>query len=328
MTEEKLEKIHKKIRIIIFAIPGIVVLAGLYLAFFPVDTYRYYSTDPKSSKFEITKDSDSNNLSFGIFPAREYRYIDLKLYLKKSQKQNCQPGDAEVNLDRTYQAFLFPTGDPVDNEQQLHDILFDANKTKYPNGSLLHLKPTNQVFLISQGGKILFPGPEIFTAFGYSFDNLIDVEQSDIDQFPDADNKVFLWSIPHPDGTIFQAYPSHSIYLIYNGQKHQIASKELLNQVWPGNFSIPVGDYNPEQSLRCSIEDQAGSIDCHFDSSMIASAGRYYFFTVKFPEQCQIENVHPDKARVSFFSERSMTTVKDSLKTIAASVLNRYFYKQ
>jgi hypothetical protein len=328
MTEEKLEKFYKKVRIIIFAIPAIVVLAGLYLALFPVDSYYYYSNNQKLSKFGIDKNIDSNNLYFGIFPARSYRYINLSLNLKKSEKRNCQPSEAEVALDRTYRAFLLPVGDPIDNEQQLHDFLFDSNKTKYPNGSLLHLKPTNEVFLISRGKKILFPGPEIFTAFGYSFDDLVEVEQSDIDQFPDADDKVFLWSMMHPDGTTFQAYPSHSLFLVFDGKRHPISSKDLLNQIWAENFTIPVGDYRPDESLKCSIEDEASNIDCRFDSSLISSTGRYYFFTVKFPDQCQIENVHPDRARITFSSEKSMATVKDSLKTIVASILNRYFYKQ
>ena len=327
MTEEKLEKIYRLARIAIFAIPVLVVIFGLYLVLFPIDTYNFSPDNPKLSKFEITKNTGENRLSFGVFPLRNYRYIDLSLGLKKSEKANCQNSAPVVSLAKTYEAFLFPTADTISDENQLRDLLFDSNKTQYPNGSLLHLKPTNEVFLISRGKKILFPGPEILQAFGYSFDNLVDVEKSDIDQFPDADQKVYLWTMPHPDGTIFQAYPSHSLFLVFDGKKYPIAGKDLLNKVWPENFTIPVSDTGAENILKCATKNTASGISCQFDDSKLSSIGGYYFFTVDFPSNCQIENIHPGDSQIRFSSDRSFATVKDSLKNIAASALNRYFYK-
>ena len=225
MTEEKLEKIYRIIRVAIFFIPVLVVAVGAYLVFFPIDSYNFYPDNPKLSKFDISKNADTNALSFGVFPLRTYRYIDLSMNFKKSDKANCDSAAPDVTLAKTYQAFLNPTADTITSEDQLRSLLFEDNKTKFPNGSLLHLKPTNEVFLITHGKKILFPGPEILLAFGYSFDNLIDVEQSDIDQFPNADQKVFLWTMPHPDGTIFQAFPSHTLYLVSDGKKYPIAEQ-------------------------------------------------------------------------------------------------------
>jgi hypothetical protein len=327
MTEERLTKIYKYIRIVIFVIPVVVIIVGFYLVLFPVDSYSYYPNDQKLSKFDISKNTDSNEISFGVFPERSYRYIDLQMNFGKNISSNCLSG-ANVTLSRSYQAFLYPTADPITNSDQLKDILFEGNKTKYPNDSLLHLKPTNEVFLISHGKKILFPGPEIFTAFGYNFDNLVDVEQSDIDQYPNADQKVFLWTMPHPDGTIFQAYPSHSIYIIFNGEKHQIEDKNLLDAVWPGNYTIPVSDFDPENNLKCPVKSGTTQINCRFDSAMISDTGHYYYFSIKFPENCRVAEVFPAKSKIQFHSERSVATIKDSLKTIAASILTRYFYKQ
>lgn len=327
MTEEKLEKLYRILRVVIFAIPAIVVAAGIYLVLFPVDTYNFYPDNPKLSKFDIAKAADTNQLSFGVFPLRDYRFIELSMNFKKSEKGNCQNAKPEAALAKTYQAFLYPTADPITTEDQLRGFLFDANSTRYPNGSLLHLRPTNEVFLVSHGKKILFPGPDVLQAFGYSFDNLVEVEQSDIDQFPDADQKVYLWTMAHPDGTIFQAYPSHTLYLIFNGQKYPIADKALLDAVWPQNFSIPVNDYTPSDSLKCQPQKGGTGLSCQFDASKLPAIGRYYYFSVKFPENCSIEDVHPGNTQIRFFSERSMTTVKNSLKAIAASVLNRYFYK-
>lgn len=156
MTEEKLEKIYQIIRVAIFFIPVLVIAIGLYLVLFPVDTYNFYSDNPKLSKFDIAKNNDTNQLSFGVFPLRSYRYIELSMGLKKSEKENCQNSNPEITLSKTYQAFLYPTADTATTEDQLHNFLFDGNQTKYPNGSLLHLKPTNEVFLIRVTGKKFF----------------------------------------------------------------------------------------------------------------------------------------------------------------------------
>jgi hypothetical protein len=328
MNEEKIEKIYRTARIIIFSIPALAVLIGLYLILFPVDFYNFYPDDPKLSKFEISKNPDKNQLTFGVFPWRHFRYIDLTLNFKKSEKISCQKANPEVWLEKTYQAYLYPAAETITTPDQLRNFLFDSNKTKYPNGSLLHLKPTNEVFLISRGKKILFPGPEIFTAFGYSFDNLTEVDQSDIDQFPDADQRVFLWTMAHPDGTIFQSFPSHSLFLVFEGKKYPIASQDLLDEVWPENFTIAVSDPDPENILKCSAKEGIKKIFCQFDSTKLSSLGGFYYFSVNFPADCSINAVHPGNSRIRFSSERSLATVKDSLKNIAASVLNRYFYKQ
>lgn len=328
MTEEKLEKIYRIIRVAIFCIPVIVIVVGAYLVFFPIDAYNFYPDNPKLSKFNIEKNSNANQLTFGVFPLRTYRYVNLSMSFKKSDKANCDSAAPVVSLTKTYQAFLDPTTDAIASEDQLRDLLFEDNKTKFPNGSLLHLKPTNEVFLITHGKKILFPGPEILLAFGYSFDNMIDVEQSDIDQFPNADQKVFLWTMPHPDGTIFQSFPSHTLYIVSGGKKYPIASKDLLNSVWPENYTIPVSDPDPENTLKCDTKNTSEGISCQFDSTKLSNIGGYYLFSVKFPTNCAIDNIHPSSSQIGFSSERSIATIKDSLKNIAASALNRYFYKQ
>jgi len=328
IQEEKMGEIYKVVRIAIFAIPALVVIVGMYLIFFPVDTYNFYPDNQKLSKFEITKDTEGKKLSFGVFPLRNYRYIELSMNFKKNERESCQASNAEVTLQKTYQAFLFPFGESIRDEDQLRGILFESNKTKFPNGSLLHLKPTNEVFFVSRGEKILFPGPEIFQAFGYSFDNLVEVQKSDLDPLPDAEQKVFLWTTAHPDGTIFQAFPSHNLYIVSDGKKYPIASKELLDKVWPENYSVPVDDLNEENIAKCKVSGSQKSISCRFDSAMLSGLGRYYHFSVKFPENCALESVHPDNSRIRFFSERSAATVRSSLQTIAASTLNRYFFKQ
>jgi hypothetical protein len=328
MTEEKLEKIYRVTRVAIFFIPVIVVVVGAYLVLFPIDTYTFYPDNSKLSKFEIEKYPNTNQLIFGVFPLQTYRYVNLSMTFKKSDKANCQNAAPVVSLAKTYQAFLDPTADTIASEEQLHDLLFEDNKTNFPNGSLLHLKPTNEVFVITHGKKILFPGPEILQAFGYSFDNLIDVDQSDIDQFPNADQKVFLWTMPHPDGTIFQSFPSHALYLVSDGKKYPIASKDLLNAAWPENYAIPVSDPNPESTLKCQVEKAAKGIFCQFDNSKLSDIGGFYLFSVNFPANCAVDNIHPASSVISFSSEKSIETIKQSLKNIVTSALNRYFYKQ
>ena len=89
-----------------------------------------------------------------------------------------------------------------------------------------------------------------------------------------------------------------------------------------------MSDPNPENTLKCETKNAAKGISCQFDGTTLSGIGGYYLFSVNFPANCTIDNVHPAASKISFSSEKSVATVKDSLKTIAASALNRYFYKQ
>lgn len=332
MTEDRLGIIYKILRILIYSIPAIAIIAGLYLVLFPIEDYKFYSDNPNISKFEIEKDESANALKFGVSPLQEHPFVDLTMDFKSTEKKSCFENSPEIKVEKTYLAFLFPDGDPITDEAKLKEMLFLDNTSKYPNGSLLHLKPTDEVFFISRGKSILFPGPEIFRAFGFSFENLTDVDKSALDQFPEADQDVLLWTQPHPDGTIFQSFPSHRLYLIANGKKYLIADKTILDNVWNGNFSVPVGDENPENFLSCraSAEDIVDrKISCRFDSrQMMSSLGKYYYFSVGFPDKCPIGDVHVKSAEINFIAEKSYSTIKDSLRNIFALVLNRYIYRK
>ncbi len=331
MTEEKLNKIYRIIKIIIYTIPAMVVLTGLYLILFPIDVYKYYPNQPEKSKFKIEKNNGANEISFGIFPSREHRFVDLEIRLDKSTAKNCLEKNLDIHLEKTYRAFLYPEGESIDSKKKLKKIIFDGNNTKYPNGSLLHLKTTNEVFLISRGKKILFPGPEIFEAFGYSWENLISVDKSVIDQFPNHEKKNLIWSHHHPDGTIFQAFPSHELYIIVDNVKRRIVSKELLDKVWPKNYSIAVSDPNPKDRLACNIASKdlsSKKITCRFDSKLLMSSlGGYYLFSSKIPSDCNIKDIYFKNAKITLVTEKSIATAKSSLKNIITSIVNRYVYK-
>ena len=328
----KPDRLYKILRIVVYALPALVLAAGAYLILFPQENYSYDSANPNAAKFEVVKDSIANQLEFGAYPLLTYRFIDLKIDFKETQKENCRQAAPVISLTKTYQAFLFPDGDPVSNVDQLKKYLFQNNSSSYPNGSLLHLKPTDEVFLLSHGQKILFPGPEIFQAFGYSFDNLTEVNKSTLDRFPNAENKVFTTTMAHPDGTIFEAYPSHRLYLIADGKKHEIASREILNNVWPKNYAIAASDPAPGNQENCSFptsSNYSNSISCRFDGQPLSeSFGRFYSFKLVYPPDCSIDNIHIDKVGIDFLPEKSIVTVKSSLKNLFASILNRYLKRQ
>jgi len=328
-----LEKLYKTLRVLIYAIPVISIITGLYLILFPIESFNYYPENPELSKLEISQAPDKKTINFGVFPMRGYPNVDLRMEIKTpAKRKSCLNDSLRVEVRKTYQSFLYPEGEEITNADQLRDFLFRDNKTSIPNGSLLHLKPTNEVFLVSRGKRILFSGPEIFLAFGYSFDNLIDVDKSTLDKFPEADDRVLLWTHPHPDGMLFQAFPSHKVYLSMDGKKYPIASKELLDEVWKENYLIPVSDEEAGNVLECrpEKEDLANQkLHCLFDSRKFsASLGRYYYFSVKLLEGCGADDISVQSARINFISEKSYATAKDSLRNIFASILNRYIYQR
>lgn len=331
MHSASVEKIYKIARVAIFAVPVFTISLGMFLVLFPIESFGYFASQPENSKFEIEKKEALNEISFGVFPTLNHQYIDLSIDFKKA-RNNCPENPPQITLEKTYQAFLYPDGEPIKDKIELGDLLFRDNKSQYPNGSLLHLKPTDEVYLLTDGKKILFPGPEIFRAFGYNFDNLVEVEKSSLDQFPNADDRVFLWTHPHPDGTLFQAYPSHKIYLIADGKKREIENAGDLSGLWPKYFTIPVNNTDSKNKLVCSPgvqESRSGKIFCRFDrQSLPSSLGGYYNFILKYTDTCAVADIHAKTASVRLVSGKSFATVKDSFRKIFASVVNRYFLKQ
>lgn len=319
-------------RVIVYAFPVVVVAFGLYFILFPSEVFRYYASQPSISKFEIQKNTQSNEISLGVFPHMPNRFIDFSMTMKDVQKSKCQNISPTVTLEKIHEAFLDPIGDQIADADELKQYLYKDNNSDYPNGTLMHVKTTDQVSLISEGKKILFPSPEIFRAFGYDFNNLTDVDQATLDQFPDAENKVFSWSMRHPADTIFQAYPSHKIYLIAGDQRHEIMSKDILDAVWPKNYTIPASDSETETKQVCNPSIKQGSnlnLSCRFDNLLFSqSFGGFYYFSIKIPDACLVDDLHPDTVSVAFVSEISPGAVKNSLRNIFASVLNRYLRKQ
>jgi len=330
MAPNFLEKLYKAAKVVIFAVPVFVILLTTYLILFPIERFVFLADQPENSNFQIEKNESQNQISFGVFPTRKHQYIDLSIELEKSAS-DCEK-NALLTIEKTYRAFLFSQGSPIKDKEELKSLLFRDNKSQYPNGSLLHLKPTDEVYLLTDGKKILFPGPEIFRAFGYSFDNLTEIEKSALDQFPKADNYPFFWNHPHPNGTLFQAYPSGRIFLVLDGEKREIENKDDLKEIWPKYFTIPVSDQDKKNQLICSpvnLKIKNEKIACRFDSQKLLSGlGGYYNFDLKYPESCPIADVWPEKITIQLVSGKSFATIKDSLRNIFASVANRYFLKQ
>ncbi len=326
--KDKLDIIYKYLRAVIFITPVVVLAYVIFLILFPVEKYSFYSNQPDLSKFNFSRQESQRSVVFGVLPLQNHQVVDLSLKLDGKNPASCAAGRALVELKKTYKAFLYPDGNPIENEEQLKNYLFRDNDTKYPSGTLLHLAPTNEVYLVSDGKKILFPGPEIFRAFGYSFDNLVEAEKSTIDLFPDAENKVFLWTQAHPDGAIFQAFPSHKLFLIADGKKHEITSSDLLTKVWPEKYAIPVSDPSAEQSETCAVSPEqlaSGQVRCRFlTSNSETSLGGYYNFSLVLPAECPFSDFSVEAGQIKFSPEKSFATVKDSLRTIFASILNRY----
>jgi hypothetical protein len=331
MHSDQIERLYKFLRVVIYAFSISVIAASVFLILFPVERFTYSAADPTVSKLDPKANEAGNEISFGAFPTLEHKYADLEIKIGDANGP-CAKNSPEISLEKTYQAFLFPDAEPVNEQSELRDLLFSDNKSEYPNGSLLHLKPTNEVYLLTDGKKILFPGPEIFRAFGYSFDNLVEVEKSALDQFPDADNRVFLWTISHPDGTIFQAFPSHKLYIISDGKKREIKNPDVLKEIWPQSFSIPVNDIDPNNALFCQIPGsdlKKGRLFCRFDRDKLPSLlGGYYRFSLKLPENCPASEIQIKNISLRLVSEKTFATVKNSLRMIFGSILNRYFLKQ
>ncbi len=105
--------------------------------------------------------------------------------------------------------------------------------SKHPDGSLLQVIGEPGIWLINNGRKSAFKSRIAFTA-NYSSAKVIKVTLDEIETYPDGPSILF------PEPSLVQMRKGGGIYLIANGQKRSLASKEVLQQI----------GYLPEQIIR------------------------------------------------------------------------------
>jgi len=276
----------------------------------------------------------AKSISFGHSFNKLTRFIEVNIRLDLKDPKNCIQNNSNLYFERTFKAFLLSDGKTIESANELKEYLFENNKLEYPNGSLLHVKQTDEVFVLTHGKKMLITSPQLFELFGWSWDNLIDIDKAKADKIANTDPPYLSISNQHPAGTLIKSYPSGKYYLVWDKEKLPIASSSIVQEVLDmkdKELSIAVTDRGNERLLSCPISSnslKSEKISCLFDEYKLReSLGNYYYFYFKLPDSCDLETAEIEKVNLKFITDKSSITVRQSLKDIIASLINRYAYK-
>jgi hypothetical protein len=108
---------------------------------------------------------------------------------------------------------------------------------------------------------------EIFLALGYSFKDVLPVNEEDLGIYQRG--RIMLMGAAHPDGTVFEEQPSGQLYLIASGMRHVVVNPEyqtfLRSQVHPIT-AIEAADH---VVTRCDAHTGLipGTLSCQIDLS-------------------------------------------------------------
>ncbi|MEA1937117.1 MAG: hypothetical protein U9N04_03325 [Patescibacteria group bacterium] len=108
---------------------------------------------------------------------------------------------------------------------------------KRPNRSLIRVKGKDKVYMVEDGVKQWIPSKAVLYSNGLSFGNVEEVEQEEADTYGDAEEVCYA------DGTMVRGKGKMKVYVIANGEKRHIESKEafeLLGYNWDKVVDVPV----------------------------------------------------------------------------------------
>ncbi len=236
---------------------------------FPTVTQGFDFRNPESSKNEIRNPRlDSATLrTNGKIATNETLIADTATIGDFSQisaiatleKKSAVPEALTLSLRRSYQSFLYPTGEPLDDFPPEHfysihgtyyakrngvffpfvserAFLSQAPKERVSNSLTSPDAPLSDTWLGFRVGSLLsnatgvfivvsetevrpIGSAEIFLALGYNFDDVIPVSEEELGVYKRG--RIFLLGAPHPDGTLlFDQDTSH--YFVIDHQTKRL----------------------------------------------------------------------------------------------------------
>ena len=121
----------------------------------------------------------------------------------------------------------------VNNDEFNH---FPESRTmKYPNNSLIRSADSPSIYLIENEKKKEFTSAVLFETAGYKWNNVIDIDNNEINQYPN-DGKVL-----YPDGFLVKSKDAPEIYFLESEKRRKITSAVLFENLgynWNDVISI------------------------------------------------------------------------------------------
>lgn len=209
------------------------------------ESFIYGGVDGILVKFNLSRDISRNDTVTLSFPELDWsESISLtKLYHEKEIKRRIKPG---------YGVFVIVK--------------------KHPNGRLLRAKNSSDVYVIEDETKRRVPSADVFNENRYKWDEIMEVDESELDAIIDANELGF------PDGTLVQG-DGPEVYAIAEGKKRHISSADAFEKLgydWGKIRRITareLGAYRLGDTLNDSLR--------HPEGSLIREEGKPMVFVVR-----------------------------------------------
>jgi hypothetical protein len=322
-------KIYRFSKIGLYLAFSITVLIFAYKTLFPANTFTFFFKTPLASKNTIVapRNSGGDKYNNGKIKANEGLVFDTPLNEMRSNystvkvrltmKKDAALTPESLTLRKSYRAFFYPEGTPVEKDELLQMI---NNPQGYFSRSPFFAYG-DAVYIIDGGNARPFNSADTFLAFGFSWD---DVHPATGDEFTVYKRgKLFTVNDAHPDGTIFITRNSSQYYLIEKGAKRLIENPELLQNHLP--FSPIIVDENSlTKKLGCVFQKKFSFFNTIWEceapiENLSPLAGKNYEFD--FPSS---QNINLDTAEVTFFRTISWNNLKETLALIRDRIIQNY----
>ena len=189
----------------------------------------------------------------------------------------------------------------------------------FSDGSLVSYGES--VYIISENKILPIDSTFTFAAAGYDWKDVVSVGADEVSHY--LKTRIFTLRDPHPNGTIFLTTDDSKYYMIRNGLKNSLPSKNIA-QSWftkqpilasQGGAATSVNCQNIKRSLLSSR-----SYSCEVDlNDLINFIGKDYELSALF-----YNNVELDTMDISFKKTFAIDTLRTSLRDILTRIRNNY----
>lgn len=265
--DQKNQKIYRMLQAALYLAAVLAALYLSYLIIFPHKTFSFSFADPASrnNNIDIPRLSTGgkmsgetvpagNNLLFNTDIANDYSVANVTLRSATSSVKI--PSNLQVSVRRSYQAFMYPLGDPIG----------------FRTGTLI--KSNGNYYMISDSKLRRFSDQSVVRALGYDMDAFSEVPASDLKY--DAAGPDISTSKNYPDDTLFRIADNY--YILKNQTLQKFVSDQAYLSRYAANVAITkdasfLNAYPAAAGLGGFAD---GSLISNADSVFIVSKGQVW----------------------------------------------------
>jgi hypothetical protein len=292
--------------------------AALRMAF---PAFSYTTVPMANGSLRVEKQIIGSQSMLVATPALDHNYHKLQLTLKlKEPISFSQKAKKGFQVHKAYPSQFYPLGETLETPAELRNHLFSPESLGLANGQLVANKKA--VYRISQGQRIPFAEPEIFTGLGYSWDEVVPVENLEVDPAQLERGELIQEASFHPSGTILED-PSGELFLVWERQRLPIASRDLLKEFYPDFYTIKTKEAQPQEIGFCRLQGvEASKTSCSLD--LPKEIGELPGSYVLIIEGNLAEKITHAQVRFDTLGNFDSQTARISLKNIKDQLYIRY----